>query len=346
MTEVPQQLLDLAKEQKPTKYTDGLISYYREDLLRSLNYEMVASPRGGPLSFDAFTASIKLEVATNDRLVEAMMASPGSFIKAVSLAAQCKLLVGGAYNLFYLIPRWNKKARANEVTPMIGYKGLCDIAQRHPRVHKIESILVYEGERWEYDAGSGKMTHMVSMTGDRSVDKIVGGYARVVITEPASSHPVLDDPVIHVMNREEIDAVMKRSDAYRIATEKGWNNSPWHTDYKPMARKTLIRAVLNGGSVPKDMGVGAMISAEDSYNDAASPAPRAVPRASVLSGIRQELGIDEKPAPFDFAEEAIEAIKQAGSKEALEALRDRMQHFEGQDATDIGLAYEDRLNDF
>jgi len=286
-------------------------------------------------------AAVKLDVATNDRLADAIMAAPGSFVKALLLAAQCKLLPGGAYDLFYLIPRWNRKLKCNEVTPLIGYKGLTDMAQRHPRVHKIEAHLVYEGEVFECDPGAGRLTHKVNLLSDRSAEKVIGGYARVVITEPASTHPVLDDPIIHVMNRAEIDAIMKRSDAFKNAESKGWNNSPWHTDWKPMAKKTLLRAVMNGGAVPRDMGVGGAIHADDAADLSITVEPK-LPQQSTQDEIRSQLGITPAVEPFEFAEEAIEAIKGCETADALEALKGQVQHFEGVDAKTVAEAFEDR----
>lgn len=344
--QVPDQLVELAQEQRPAVWARGLIEHFMPRVLDALNYTEISQPRQGQLTPESFTAAVDLEMSTNDRLARAAMASPQSFMKSLMLAAQCKLLPGGSYDLFYLIPRWNGKLKVEEVTPLIGYKGLCELAQRHPRVHKIDAILVYEGETFEYDAGAGKLTHKVNLLGDRSPEKCVGGYARVVITEPASTHPVLDDPVVHVMNRDEIDKIMKRSDAWKRAEQKGWNNSPWHTDWKPMARKTLIRAVMNGGAVPKDMGLGGAIAADDAAQITPRDEEPTLPKVTSQENIRQKLGIDEAPEvgeAFDLAEEAVAAIQDAPDKAALEALKHRWQHFDGIDATTIAEAYEARL---
>jgi len=341
---VSPQLLELARTDKPTDYAMGLVGYYEDDVKKALNYEMISAPRGGALSYDSFLAAVKLDVASDPRLQEAMMAAPGSFIKALTLAAQCKLLPGGAYNLFYLIPRWNRKLKCNEVTPLIGYKGLTDMAQRHPRVHKIEAHLVYEGEDFAYNPGLGTLSHAVDLLGDRDASKVVGGYARVVITEPASTHPVLDDPVIHVMNRKEIDAIMHRSDAYKQSAAKGWNNSPWHTDWKPMAKKTLLRAVMNGGAVPRDMGVGGAIQVEDTAQSQVK-ATTTQSKVSVQQQLREQLEIDAPVAKYDLAEEAVAAISAAKTVADLERLRPGWQHFEGVDAETVATAYDNALEE-
>lgn len=351
---IPKQLVELASEAKPTDYALGLIEYYEGDVKNALNYDMISAPRGGPLSYESFLAAVRLDVASNSRLAEAMTSSPASFMKSILLAAQTKLLPGGAYDLLYLIPRWNGKERRMEVTPLISYKGLSDLAQRHPRVHKVDAVLVFEGEHFDYDAGAGKLSHKVNLMGERTEDKIIGGYARVVITEPSSTHPVLDDPVIHVMNRDQLMAIKERSDAYQQAEKPSKygdgtprRNSAWHTDPLPMHRKTLLRAVLNGGSVPKDMGVGGAIAADD-HAQIPQEEPKAVNATSRTQSLRVGLGLDEAPAEesFEWVEDAEEAMAQAETLEEMEALKPRWQHFEGEEAKRIGEAYErneDRL---
>lgn len=341
--QVPQALVELVESGKPREVAVGYLEHFRKDLEMALNYDQVSSPRGGSLTFQSFAASVSLEVSTNPRLVEAMNANPASMMKALSLAAQCKLLVGSAYHLFYLIPRWNGREKRLEVSPLIGYKGLSEMAQRHPRVHKVDANLVFEGEEFDYDAGAGKLTHKVNLMGDRSEEKCIGGYARVVITEPNSTRPVSDDPVIHPMSRGQIIAVRARSDAWVRAEKSGKRNSPWHTDWMPMWRKTLLRAVLNGGSVPRDMGVGAAITADDQAQVIVEEPRKSLPKQTRGEGLRTVLGIDEAPppvAPFDFAEEAAAALDECESVEEMKLLRDRFAHFEGGDADVVRNAWD------
>lgn len=352
MTDIPQQLIELHQSGKPREIASGYIAHFRPDIEKALNYDMISNPRGGPMSLSSFEASVALEVSTNAKLAEAMMANPASFMKTMMLAAQCKLLVGGAFNLFYAIPRWAKKEGRLEVTPLIGYKGLCDLAQRHPRVHKIDAVLVFEGEEWDYDAGAGKLTHKVRLDLDRDEEHIVGGYARVVITDPAGLHPIHDDPVVHPMSRKQLMAIKERSDAWqqaeKSAREKGWApRSPWHTDPLPMHRKTLIRAVMNGGSVPKDMGIGAAITADDEAQIAQIEPKATMPVVSRADGLRQRLGIDPEPdRQFDFAEEASAALDACESLAEMNALKPRFQHFSAGDADVVAHAWqraEDRI---
>ena len=355
MTEIPQSLVELHTSGKPREVATGFLQHYQADLEQALNYDQISQPRQGVMTYDSFAASINLEVSTNGRLAEAMMGNPASFMKSVMLAAQCKLLVGGAFDLFYLIPRWNGREKRLEVTPLIGYKGLCDMSQRHPRVHKVDAVLVFEGEEFEYDAGAGKLTHKVNLMGERSEEKMIGGYARVVITEPASTHPVLDDPVIHPMSRYQLLAIKHRSDAYKQAEKSPkWGgdplrNSAWHTDPLPMHRKTLLRAVLSGGSVPKDMGIGAAISADDQAQVTVEAPKPTMPKVTRTEGIEATLGLSEEEGePFEFAEEAAAALDQVQTLDEANSLKHRFQHFEAGDADVIAKAWanmESRLQE-
>jgi phage RecT family recombinase len=331
MTEIPQSLVALASETKPTNYAEGLVKHFESDVMNALNYDQISNPRGGPMTMESFLASVKLDVGTNERLAKAMFASPGSFAKAIMLAAQCKLLVGGSYDLFYLIPRYNKKLGVEEVTPLIGYKGLCELAQRHPRVHKVEAHLVFASESFSYNPGTGKLDHQVGLSGDRSEESMVGGYARVVITDPAGVAPVLDDPVIHVMGRDQLMRIKESADSYKQGERnkaKGWTaHDPWHQHPLAMHRKTLLRAVLNGGSVPRDMGLGGAISSDDHAQLTPAGEAAKLPGASTQDRMRQTLGIEAMPEQFGTVSEAIAAIEAAKTEGELKALCARFDHF-------------------
>jgi len=348
MSEIPQSLVELANESKPTSYAEGLVRHFEQDVLNALNYDQISNPRGGPMTMQSFMASVKLDVSTNERLAKAMFASPGSFAKAIMLAAQCKLLVGGSYDLFYLIPRWNKKLGVEEITPLIGYKGLCELAQRHPRVHKIEAHLVFQGEKFSYNPGSGQLDHVVDLSAERAEEALVGGYARVVITDPAGVAPVLDDPVIHVMGRDQLMRIKESADSYKQGERnkaKGWTaHDPWHQHPLAMHRKTLLRAVLNGGSVPRDMGLGGAIQQDDAAQMTPAAETPQLPRATTQDHMRQALGIDEQPEPFPTVSAAVEAMEAAVTQSELRSMRGRWDHFtEAHEAKELAHAYDMRM---
>lgn len=232
----------------------ALVARYEGQLQDALNQR---------IEWNVFTSAVQGDLLRNPKLLEAAAASPSSVLECLLMSATLGLLPGAAYEQFYMVP-FKVKGQPT-VKPIIGYKGLCRVAQRHPRVHSVEAFLVYEGEPCEIDVGEGIVRHRRQFGVDRSDDKILGAYSVIRITAPETHH-VVDKPLIWAMDRSEIDAIRNRSQSYRNA-EKDWGHgpkrdSPWHTDYSKMARKTVLRAHLNGGSVPVDLQLAPMLQRE------------------------------------------------------------------------------------
>ena len=113
-----------------------------------------------------------------------------------------------------------------------------------------------------------------------------------------------------------------------------------------MCRKSVMRAILNNGSVPRDMGLGGALQ-QDAEADLAKDDPIALPKPSQNNAVRAALGIDTsvEVEPFGLAEEAVAAVQQAKDRAVLEGLAGRWQHFEGMDAEMVARAYEDKLRE-
>ena len=154
---------------------------------------------------------------------------PESVVRSVMLAAQLGLEPGGALGHLYLIPY------GRECTPLVGYKGLLELARRSGQIRRLDAVCVYEGETFKVTRGlAPNLEHDQDFQVDRSDDNLVAAYAVAVLTS--------GDPVFEVLTRDEINARRGRSKASR--------SGPWVTDFARMARKSAIRALLNGGLVP------------------------------------------------------------------------------------------------
>jgi phage RecT family recombinase len=319
---------------------EALCIHYQDDLQRALGYELIS----GHLSFGNFLMAVKEDVMGDQRLREAFQQNPGSAVSALVMAAQCKLLPGAKYELFYLTTRMVKGRPT--VVPIIGYKGLMEMSKRHPRVHSVEAFCVYQGEDFDVDPGQGTIRHKWRFDVERTDDKIVAVYAKAIVTEPNTSH-VVDKPIIWPMSISDVHKSRARSDAWKYAEKRGSKDSPWHTDFPMMARKTAVRQLLRGGSVPRDMGVGGVLSQEEAHDSTPIAEQPSLPKATTQSKARAALGLDKptEARPFDYAEEAVAAIQQCNSIEEMEALASRWQHFQGSDAETIGIAYEDKERD-
>lgn len=252
-----------------------------------------------PVGFQPWLAAVFADFQKEPKLCEAAVQAPETVWECLSVAAGCGLVPGSAGGRFYLIPRWNSKRQRTECTFIVGYKGLAELAYRHPRVHKAEAFVVYEGEPFEFEPGSGRLVHKWRGDIDRSDDKIVYAYSRVVLTVPGGSH-VDEEPLVCVMTKAEIDAIKARS----ASANKGF--SPWKTDYAAMARKTPMRRHMNGGSVPQSADLIMAISAENKQDELlmADAAPSA---ASVVgNSLRAAVGLAAKPQTVEESDAQFE----------------------------------------
>lgn len=175
--------------------------------------------------------------------------TPLSIYTAVHQALQLGLEPESPLGHFYMIPRKNKHANgAVEAVPLIGYKGFCELARRSGEIAKLDAHVVYEGETFEYDRGAGVVKHPYKWDVERTDAKIVGAYAYAKLKG-------VDDPIVAVLSRAEIEARRGRS----MASDSG----PWRSDYAAMARKTAIRALMTGGLIPLSIHMQGAIELED-----------------------------------------------------------------------------------
>lgn len=240
-----------------------------------------------PVGWEPWYAAVIADFQREPKLIEAAAQAPDTVWECLSHAASLALIPGGASGKFYLIPRWNGKQSRMTCTFIVGYKGLAELAYRHPRVHKCEAFVVYEGEEFDFDPGRSKLVHRWNPKAVRTDDKIVAAYSRVSLTVPNGSH-VDEEPLVCAMTIDEIKAIRARSQAAKAGF------SPWQTDFAAMCRKTPMRRHMNGGSVPQSsdliMAIAADIHEERMVEESMKPAEAA--QAS-SAGLRGALGLDD-----------------------------------------------------
>jgi recombination protein RecT len=173
--------------------------------------------------------------ARNPKIYEC---SRASIVEALSLCNQTGLEPGGTLGQAYLIPRWNKHTRTNELNFQPGYKGLATLARRSGEVERINAAPVYQ---WELDRGLFEYSHeppdirhqWVADPPKSSPQDIVGAWAVAILK---------DGMRVQVwLSREQIEK--RRAQG----SSKG---GVWDSWYAEMCRKTALRALLNGGMVP------------------------------------------------------------------------------------------------
>lgn len=182
-----------------------------------------------------FSQNPKLQRCTGVTILSALMTATGLGLDLTPQLGQC-----------YIIPYDNRKRDGNnwvtvtEAAFQLGYRGAIALAYRSGEVTRITAEVVHEKDYFEYSKGLNPvLEHRESEEEDRGPVRYVyavanfknGGYAFEVW------------PVSKVAAHAK-----KFSKSYFIKDYKtGQNvvnkNSPWHTDFESMAKKTLIMAI-------------------------------------------------------------------------------------------------------
>jgi len=208
------------------------------DLLRSEEAEF-GKALPAHLSLEKFMGAAVAELRNNPEL---QACSGPSLLGAVLVAARLGLEVGGPMGLFYLSARREHNKALNEgkggqewqAVPIIGYKGLLELAGRSGRVGAVGAELIRDGDtfRQGYDSrGGGKVT--VWEPADYLETREVVGV--LAWAEVGSGRQERYLPIEKVLERR--------------ARGAGDGKGPWVTDYEAMVRKTGFRALT--GDLPQ-----------------------------------------------------------------------------------------------
>ena len=216
------------KKQIPNSVAMAEIVRERQDML---------SKHIPPNEVERFMDNVLSSISKIERLAEC---TPASFYKA---AHQCALLnlQPGHFGHIYLVPF------KQNVTIMVGYKGLIEMAMRHPDVKRIKADLIYKDDHFSEDIANMQIEHSRSLSGDRTEDAVVGAYCRIWLRG-------FPEPTSLVLNRSQIDGYRKLS--------KASGGNFWTKHFGAMARKTVIRALLNGGEIPMSTQLQDALDAE------------------------------------------------------------------------------------
>lgn len=165
---------------------------------------------------------------------------PYGVVAAVAQVASLGLDLAPALGHVYLIPFKVKQQDRNRLCQLvIGYRGYASLATRNGVVKHISANPVYERDVFEHEEGtSPRIMHRKSLHADRG--DVVAAYS---IADFGGDHRVG-----LVCGMGEIQGARAKS-----ATGRS-ENSPWHTDFASMARKTPIRRQC------KDMDLGTVVA--------------------------------------------------------------------------------------
>ena len=325
-----------------------------------------------PVSFDAWKVAVLAEFRREPKLYEAAQQAPETVLECLAAAASAGLMVGRAFDQFYLIPRWNGKASRNECTFIVGYKGMIDLAMRHRRVHSVEAFLVYRGEKFRWSPSTGELTHEVDLSLARTDENIVAAYTVVRLTTPNGMH-VEQRPLYWLMTIEEIRSIRDRSQAYHQAKKSGEKYGrapigPWFSDFGKMARKTVIRGHYSGGSIPRALELVELMAREQEEELAGGPTEveaaggerRTTARAAdvfatALGQAPEPVGVEIqaktpvwRTIPLDMTEEALQFVKDNATLPDLRGMladSEFLAKWQGNDRHEVEQGIRDRIDE-
>ncbi len=157
--------------------------------------------------------------------------TPISLANAMIQAASLGLEVGDVLGTAYAVPFRNSRTGKKEAILIVGYKGLVELAYRHPQVLMIQAGVVVEGDKFSYELGSAGFAKHERANVLATAENITGAWA--TITYCKEDHVAT---AVHYMPRVELDAHRARSRAA--------NEGPWVTDFPAMCLKTVTKGAL------------------------------------------------------------------------------------------------------
>jgi len=145
--------------------------------------------------------------------------------------------VGGAYVIPY------RNSGAMELQVMYDYRGLMDLARRHPSVLSIDADVVFSRDTLDFRRGTDPHLHHVP-TLDDDAGTVIAAYAVAQLSDGPAQ--------FRILKKRQIDAAKKRSKR---------PDKAWTTDYEAMAMKTALRRLCN--LLPRSTDLAAALGRED-----------------------------------------------------------------------------------
>lgn len=152
-----------------------------------------------------------------------------SLLAAIMNSAQLGLEFNTPLGEAYLIPYENKKKGITTVNFQIGYRGLLKLAYNTGQFKRITAREVRENEKFDFDYGTGEITHKPCLTGD-SGDVI--GYYAIYQTKDGGQD-------VFYMSKDDA-----RNYGIKFSKSFNYSDSPWQTNFDAMAKKSALIQVL------------------------------------------------------------------------------------------------------
>lgn len=189
----------------------------------------------------AFVNNVVAVVANDAKL---QVCDPMTLLFAAIKATSLKLPLDQNLGFAYIIPYKNNKENKTEAQFQIGYKGITQLAVRSKQFEKINVTDVREGELLRRDRRTGDIQFAwIDDDTERNKRKVIGylGYFRLKNGYEKESYWTVEELQAHGL---------RYSQTYSSRNEYVRKSSKWATDFDAMARKTVIKLMLNKGDAP------------------------------------------------------------------------------------------------
>lgn len=219
--------------------------------------------------------------------------TPTSLLQCVLVAAELGLEPGGALGHMHLVPM------GNVATPIVGYRGLMELARRSGEVASIRAVVVRERDKFRMTEGIEQtIEHEPFLDGDAGALRYV--YCVVKLTD-GGVH-------VEVMSRSQVEAIRARS--------RSGSNGPWVTDFDEMAKKTVVRRALKYCPLSSERYEKALEHDNADYIDGEIAASTSEPVASASESVKERVGkrrnlVVESPPELPPETETVESNEAA-----------------------------------
>lgn len=214
-----------------------------------------------------------------------------SLLQCVLAAAEVGLEPGGVLGQFYLVPF------GNVATPIIGYRGLLELARRSGQISSIRAVVVYQKDLF-------KLTEGIEQTIVH--ERYLGGDAGPLVYVYAVAKLKDGSVQVEVMSRAQVDAIRARS--------RSGGSGPWVTDYEEMAKKTALRRLAKWLPLSSERYERALELDNEDYVDGEVVGEAVTSEvASIKDRVKRKMRIDdappaqlpaEEPPPADVTDQA------------------------------------------
>lgn len=196
--------------------------------------EAIVRAKPDHVKAEKLISSALTAVSMNPRLAQ----NPQALLRVVVQAAQLGLEIGGPLGEAYPVPF------KDDISLIIGYRGLCKLARQSGDIASIECRAVYEGDHIEVKYGTEtQIDHVPKIDGDPG--RLFGAYAVIHLKEPGTR------PLIEYMTRTQIEHVKGKS--------RSAKSGPWVTDEAEMWRKTPLRRLMKYAPMSTELAMAEML---------------------------------------------------------------------------------------